>query len=78
MDMRLFGKPIVLDEYTPDNTIIICQPSYYYWNFSQQAMIEKSYESSFKENLIDYKGTLVADGKPVLDEAFVKLTEATA
>jgi HK97 family phage major capsid protein len=78
MDMRLFGKPIVLDEYTPDNTIIICQPSYYYWNFSQQAMIEKSYESSFKENLIDYKGTLVADGKPVLDEAFVKLTEATS
>jgi len=78
MDMRLFGKPIVLDEYVPDNTIIICQPSYYYWNFSQQAMIEKSYESSFKQNLIDYKGTLVADGKPVLDEAFVKLTQATA
>jgi len=40
----------------------------------QGIVIETSRESSFKSGLIDYRALAVADCKPIVSEAFVKLT----
>ena len=40
--------------------------------------IEVSRESSFKKGLVDYRAMAIADTKPIVGEAFVKLAIATA
>ena len=40
--------------------------------------IEASRESSFKKGVIDYRALAIADCKPIVSEAFVKLSKATA
>ena len=40
----------------------------------ETCVIETSRESSFKSGLIDYRALAVADCKPIVSEAFVKLT----
>ncbi|CCQ96591.1 hypothetical protein CULT_450040 [[Clostridium] ultunense Esp] len=41
-------------------------------------MIEVSRESGFTSGLIDYRAMAIADTKPLVSEAFVKLSRATA
>ncbi|WP_094604750.1 hypothetical protein SPSIL_020050 [Sporomusa silvacetica DSM 10669] len=71
----LLGKPVILSDSIADDTI-------YYGNFGFMGynlfnvMVETSRESSFKSNLIDYRVTAVADCKPIVSEAFVKLSKA--
>ena len=48
------------------------------YNMPEGITIEASRESSFKKGLIDYRAMAVADCKPIVEEAFVKLTRATA
>jgi len=74
--MLAFGYPVIMDDYIPDGTFLFGDYTYYRQNYSQGAMIEKSLESSFKNNLVDFKGTLIMDGKPLLSEAFCKMTKA--
>lgn len=71
--MSILGYPIVLNDQVPDDVIYFGDFKYYHMNFSEGVSIEKSTDSSFKNALIDYRGTLVADAKPTLNEAFVKL-----
>jgi HK97 family phage major capsid protein len=70
---RILGSPVVENDFLPDGVIVYGDFMQYSMNISQDVMIEKSLESSFKANLIDYKGTLVGDSKPVLAKAFVKI-----
>ena len=69
----VLGYPVVVDDYMPDNTILLGDFSYYYWNFAQAPAIETSREAAFKSGKLTYRGLAVADGKPALDEAFVKI-----
>ena len=39
--------------------------------------VEASTQSSFKSGRIDYRGMCIADCKPIVSEAFVKLYKAT-
>ena len=39
-------------------------------------MLESSTQSSFKSGKIDYRALAIADCKPIVDEAFIKLTRA--
>lgn len=72
----ILGYPVIVDDYMPDDTILLGDFSYYYWNFSQAPQIETSREAAFKSGKITYRGLAVADGKPALAEAFVKIEEA--
>lgn len=69
----VLGYPVIVDDYMPDNTILLGDFSYYYWNFSQAPQIETSREAAFRSGKVVYRGLAVADGKPALDEAFVKI-----
>ena len=46
------------------------------YNIPEGIMVEVSRESSFKSGLIDYRAMAVADCKPIVAEAFVKLTRS--
>ena len=76
--MTILGYPIVLDDMAPDDTILLGDLGYYYFNFSQAPAIESSAAAGFMSGKVVYRGLAVADGKPALNEAFVKLTKATA
>lgn len=74
----LLGKPVVVDDNVPDNEIYLGNLNYMGYNLPQGIMIEASRQSSFKSGLIDYRAIAVADAKPLVDEAFVKLSMAAA
>jgi HK97 family phage major capsid protein len=74
----VLGKPAVIDDFMPDDTILFGNFQYYGVNMPQDILIEMSRESSFKQGLIDYRSMAVADAKPIMPEAFLKLTLATA
>lgn len=73
----ILGYPVIVDDYMPADTILLGDLSYYYWNFAQAPQIETSREAAFRSGKVVYRGLAVADGKPALSEAFVKLSEAT-
>jgi HK97 family phage major capsid protein len=71
---RILGHPIIIDDFMPDNTIIVGDFKYYGMNYPQDILLEVSRDSSFRRGLIDYRALAVADGKPIIPDAFVKLT----
>ncbi len=74
---RLFGFPIVTDDFIEDDTVIFGNFKYYGVNIPEGIAVEVSRESGFTSGLIDYRAMAVADGKPLVGEAFVKLTITT-
>lgn len=73
----ILGYPVVVDDYMPDDTILLGDFSYYYMNFAKSPEISASREAGFKSGKITYRGLAVADGKPALAEAFVKIYKAS-
>ena len=73
---RILGKEVIVDDHLPDGTIILGDFKYYGVNIPDGIMVETSRESSFRSGLIDYRAVAVADCKPLVEEAFVKI-EAT-
>ncbi len=71
--MTILGYPVILDDYMLDDTILLGDFSYYYLNFAQAPTIDVSREAAFKSGKVTYRGLAVADGKPALAEAFVKI-----
>jgi len=71
---RILGKSIVVDDFIPDDTIILGNFQYYGMNYPQDILLEVSRDSSFRKGLIDYRAMAVADGKSIISEAFLKLT----
>ena len=74
--MTILGYSVVLNDYMPDDTILLGDFSYYRMNFSQAPTIEASREAGFISGKTVYRGLAVADGKPALAEAFVKIVKA--
>jgi HK97 family phage major capsid protein len=74
----IFGYPVVIDDYVPDDLILFGDFSYYYMNFSKAPELARSEQAGFKSGKITYRGLAVADGKPALSEAFVKIEEAAS
>jgi HK97 family phage major capsid protein len=73
--MTVLGYPVVMNDYVPDDVIIICNPSYYYMNFSKPVELSSDRSVGFKSGKVTYRGLAVVDGKPALPEAFVKLSK---
>ncbi len=74
----ILGKPVVIDDNIADDVILLGNLNYMGYNMPQGIIIETSRDSSFKSGLIDYRAMAIADTKPLVKEAFVKLTKATA
>lgn len=74
---RLFGFPIVLDDNIPAGTVLFGNFRYYGVNVPEGVAMEVSRESGFTSGLIDFRALCIADGKPIVPGAFVKL-EVTA
>lgn len=70
---RLFGFETVLDDNIPAGTILFGNFRYYGVNIPQGVAIEVSRESGFASGLIDYRALCIADGKPIVPGAFVKV-----
>ncbi|HBE76346.1 MAG TPA: phage major capsid protein [Firmicutes bacterium] len=74
----ILGKPVVIDDNIADDIFLLGNFNYMGYNLAQGIMIEVSRESSFKSGLIDYRALAIADCKPLVSEAFIKLYQATA
>lgn len=70
---RLFGFPVVLDDNIPAGTILFGNFRYYGVNVPSGVAVEMSRESGFTSGLIDYRALCIADGKPIIPGAFVKI-----
>lgn len=77
-DGFVLGKALVIDDNLPDGVIVLGNFQYMGYNIPEGIILEMSRESSFKSNLVDYKASAIADTKPLVSEAFVKISEATA
>lgn len=73
----ILGKEVIIDDNMTDGEIILGNFNYMGYNMPEGIMIEVSRESSFKSGLIDYRALAIADTKPLVEEAFIKLVEAT-
>lgn len=71
---RILGKEVIVDDNIPDNTIILGNFNYMGFNMPEGVMIEVSRESSFRSGLVDYRAMAIADTKPLVSEAFIKLS----
>lgn len=75
----ILGKPVVVDDNIADDIILLGNfNNYLGYNMPLGIIVETSRESSFKSGLIDYRAMAIADTKPLVKEAFVKLSRATA
>jgi HK97 family phage major capsid protein len=75
---KILGFPVVVDDSLENEVVLFGNFNYMGYNIPEGIVIEVSRESSFKSGLIDYRALAVADCKPVVPEAFIKLTRATA
>ena len=72
----ILGREVVIDDNIADGDIYLGNFNYMGYNLAEGIVIEVSRESSFRSGLIDYRALAIADCKPIVTEAFVKLHEA--
>ena len=66
-------SPVVLDDNIPAGTVLFGNFRYYGVNVPEGVAMEVSRESGFTSGLIDFRALCIADGKPIVPGAFVKL-----
>lgn len=72
---KILGFEVVVDDYLEDDTILFGNFQYMAYNLPEGIAVEASTESSFKSGRIDYRALAIADCKPIIPEAFVKLAK---
>ena len=76
---KILGFSVVVDDNIADNVVYFGNfGKYFGYNMPEGITIESSRESSFKKGVVDYRAMAIADCKPLVAEAFVKLSKATA
>lgn len=76
---KILGFEVVVDDNIADNVVYFGNfAKYLGYNMPDGIAIEASTQSSFKKGLVDYRALAIADCKPIVSEAFVKLYKATA
>ncbi|MCR5812875.1 MAG: phage major capsid protein [Desulfovibrio sp.] len=70
---HVLGFPVVIDDNIADDTAYLGNFKFYGYNLADGITIESSRESSFSKGLVDFRAMAVADCKPIVEEAFVKL-----
>lgn len=69
---RLLGYPVLLDDNVADDDIFFGDFSYVVANLSQNIKVDRSTESGFLYNAVDFRGTAIFDCDIAIAEAFVK------
>ena len=70
----VLGFPVIVDDNIADDDVYLGNFNKYLgYNMPGGIALESSRESSFKSGLIDYRAMAVADCKPLIEDAFVKL-----
>lgn len=69
---RLLGYPVLLDDNVLDDDIFFGDYSFVVGNLSQNITVDRSAESGFLYNSIDYRGTAIFDCDIAIADAFVK------
>lgn len=69
---RLLGYPILLDDNVADGDMFFGDFSYVVGNLSQNVKVDRSSESGFLYNAIDFRGTAIFDCDIAIADAFVK------
>lgn len=69
---RLLGYPVLLDDNVADDDIFFGDFKKVVGNLSQNIKVDRSTESGFLYNAIDYRGTAIFDCDIAVDDAFVK------
>ena len=76
---KILGFPVVIDDNIADDVVYFGNfAKYLAYNLPEGITIEASRESSFKKGVIDYRALAIADSKPIVTEAFVKMYKASA
>lgn len=71
---KILGFPVVIDDNIADGKAYLGNYSKYLgYNLPEGITIESSRESSFKKGVVDYRAMAIADCKPLVTEAFVRL-----
>lgn len=73
---KLLGFEVVIDDNIDDDVIYFGNFKYMGYNLVDGITVEASTQSSFKSGRIDYRGMAIADAKPIVEEAFVKVAKA--
>ena len=76
---KILGFDVVIDDNINDNVAYLGNYSKYLgYNMPMGITLDSSKDSSFKSGRIDYRAMAIADCKPILTEAFVKLYVAAS
>jgi HK97 family phage major capsid protein len=75
---KILGFPVVVDDYLTNEVVLFGNFNYMGYNMPEGITIEVSRESSFNKGRIDYRAMAIADCKPIVTEAFVKLTRSAS
>ena len=76
---KVLSFPVVIDDNIADDAVYLGNfGKYCGYNLPEGITIESSRESSFKKGVVDYRAMAIADCKPLVAEAFVKLYRASA
>jgi len=70
---KILGFDVVVDDNIADDNIFFGNFQYLAYNLAEGIAVEVSRESSFRSGLIDYRALAIADCKPIVTDAFVKL-----
>jgi HK97 family phage major capsid protein len=74
---RILGFDVVIDDNIADDVIYLGNyKKYMGYNMPECIIIEMSKDSGFRKGLIDYRAMAIADCKPIVADAFVKLYRA--
>jgi HK97 family phage major capsid protein len=74
----LLGRPVILDDYAGFGNFFFGNFNFLAFNLPLSISVEKSLESSFKQNLVDFKAVMIGDVQVIIADAFVKLSQAAA
>lgn len=75
---RILGFEVVIDDFMADDDILFGNFAYNGYNMPSGIALDVSRDSSFNKGLVDFRALAIADCKPIVSEAFVKITKATA
>ncbi len=73
---KILGFQVEVDDNLENDTVLFGNFSYMGYNLPEGIAVEASTQSSFKSGKIDYRAMAIADCKPIVEEAFIKLSAA--
>lgn len=74
---RIFGKPVIEDDYIADNKILLGNLKKYTINFNKSTEVTSDESVEFRKGNKVYRAMSLLDGKVVNEEGFVLLEEST-